>query len=108
YENGQGKIVPVESETIQAMAEIKKSWESSGYRSRMRDELRDQISDGLISNGKWDYWTSSTEVFARTFERYVQWKLESNGRKNTYLIGLETKSHKGGGLWPTMEEVEQM
>jgi hypothetical protein len=47
-------------------------------------------------------------MFARTFERYVQRRLESVGHKNTYLAGIETKAYKEGGLWPTDEEVDAM
>jgi len=42
-------------------------------------------------------------MFARSFERYVQGKLESNGRENTYLAGV--KDHD---LWPSAEEVKEM
>jgi hypothetical protein len=42
-------------------------------------------------------------VFARTFERYVQRKLEGQGRANTYLSGVATHD-----LWPTDQEVEAM
>jgi hypothetical protein len=32
------------------------------------------------------YWSAPEEMFARAFESYVQEKLESNGRRNSYLV----------------------
>jgi len=92
----------------QAFDKVRQSWESSGFSERMKDTVHQMTRDGLIGKGKYGYWTSNKEVFARAFERYVQRKLESSGRKNTYLAGIETKSHKNGGLWPTDAEVDAM
>ena len=109
YKDGKrSKTDHTKDPTWQAFDKLKKSWESSGYADRMGDTVHDMIRDGLVAKSKYAYWTSNKEVFARTFERYVQKKLESSGRKNTYLAGIETKSHKNGGLWPTDAEVEAM
>jgi hypothetical protein len=95
-------------------AEVRKAFQSlklaqEKYRDRLRDELRSMIRDKFTSVKKAnDYWNSEPEIFARTFERYVQHKIESSGKKNTYLAGIETKSHKAGGLWPTDDEVKAM
>jgi len=84
----------------QAFKRLRESWESSGFRARIRREAA-----GMARR---DYWFSNIEMFARTFERYVQRRLESVGHKNTYLAGIETKAYKEDGLWPTDEEVDAM
>jgi hypothetical protein len=55
-----------------------------------------------------EYWLSRKEIFARTFERYVQRKLETSGRKNTYLAGIEKNAYQQGGLWPTDQEADSL
>lgn len=55
-----------------------------------------------------EYWSSSEEIFARSFERYVQRKLEKQGRQNTYLVGVEKAVSGDDGLWPTNAEVDAM
>lgn len=92
----------------QAFDKLEKIWQSSGFNTRMNTTLSEMIRAGRISEEKRSYWRSPLEVFARTFERYVQQKLEADGRRNTYLAGIETKGHKEGGLWPTNDEVEAM
>lgn len=110
WERKDGKWVKKEDSdsVLMAMDAVRKAWDESGFSKRLQSELRSQIDDGLIAPGKRDYWNSNVEKFARTFERYVQHKLESQGRKNTYLAGVETKAHKSGGLWPEDHEVEAM
>lgn len=110
WERKDGKWVKKENSdsVLMAMDAVRKAWDESGFSKRLQSELRSQIDDGLIAPGKRDYWNSNVEKFARTFERYVQHKLESQGRKNTYLAGVETKAHKSGGLWPEDQEVESM
>src|SRR5262249_14755333 len=76
---------------------------SSGYKERLRGELQGRINNGSMSIGKAQYWSSTHEVFARSFERFVQDKLHSMGRENTYLSG-----GKPSPLWPTGSEVKQM
>ncbi len=92
----------------QAFDKLRLSWESSGFRKRLLGELAERVDEGRISRAKAAYWTSKTEVFARTFERYVQRRLDAVGHKNTYLAGIETKGYKEGGLWPTDEEADAM
>lgn len=87
---------------------LRKSWMSSGFRKRLGETVSQMIRDGLISKQKRSYWTSNEEMFARTFERYIQRKLAANGRANTYLAGIESKAYKEGGLWPTDQEVDAM
>jgi len=94
-----------------AMDELRKSWDKSGYNSRLSDVISEGVKTGAISKsgaGGRQYWESRPEMFARTFERFVQRKLEKSDRKNTYLAGIETKAYKMGGLWPTDAEVDQM
>lgn len=78
---------------------------SDSYRKRLKQYLSEQVRNKSMSAKKAnEYWGSSREIFARTFERHVQHKLESEGRSNTYLSGL------GGNhpLWPTKEEAAAM
>jgi hypothetical protein len=90
-----------------AFSELKTA--QSDYRSRLNAVLKDAVKGGFMGEDKAEkYWNSEVEIFARTFERYVQHKIESTGNKNTYLVGIETKAHKFGGLWPTDAEVQAM
>jgi len=87
------------SPTCQAMLALYKAPVMDKFKTRCRNYLRENRQ--LFGNP--DYWLSSEEMFARSFERYVQGKLESNGRENTYLAGV--KDHD---LWPSAEEVKEM
>ncbi len=79
--------------------------DSKSFRDRLKQQLRDDVKAGLISKEKAaKYWSSNEEVFARSFERHIQSKLEQSGRKNTYLSGLG-QEHP---YWPTNEEVAGM
>jgi hypothetical protein len=92
-----------------AMQGLEAAWVSSGYRTRLFDELQLMVNKKQISVDKANkYWNTSQEIFARTFERHIQAKLENSGRKNTYLAGISTKAYKSGGLWPTDAEVEKI
>ena len=78
---------------------------SKPFRERLRGVLDEAVKSGSMSAAKAnEYWGSDHEIFARTFERHVQHKLEKDGRENTYLSGL------GGNhpLWPTKEEAAAM
>lgn len=98
-----------EKPVYKAMDSLRATWESSGYEARLKTHLQSMVKAGILSHEKANkYWQSRPEVFARTFERYVQRKLEKTGRKNSYLAGIETKAYKSGGLWPTDEEVDKM
>lgn len=90
----------------EAFAKAYSDWrESLGpFRKRLSSHLRDLQKIGM-SEAKAKYWNSTVEVFARTFERYVQRKLHNAGRENTYLTGLRKEGHP---LWPTNEEVDAM
>jgi hypothetical protein len=85
-----------------AMADLASA--QKDYRSRLYKFVDDNVS----GRKQQAYWKSEKEIFARTFERYVQHKLESEGKKNTYLAGIETKGHKFDGFWPTDDEVKAM
>ncbi len=74
----------------------------SGLRTRCIGILR-KIPDAFMSVKKKNYWIQPEEIFARTFERYVQLKLKDAGMVNTYLAGVKEE----GGLWPTDEEVRK-
>lgn len=75
------------------------------FRSRLNQHVHDLVRKGVMSPGKADYWKSTTECFARSFERYVQRKLHKQDRENTYLTGLRKEGHP---LWPTDAEVDAM
>ncbi|MCD0459111.1 LPD1 domain-containing protein [Roseiconus lacunae] len=87
------------------MKAIRDAFESSGFDDRLGRTLRESK---FLSSKEKTYWASGREKFARCFERYVQRKLESGGRKNSYLAGIETKSYKSGGFWPTDDEIDKM
>ncbi len=95
--------------TERPLSEVRQTM--SGVHDAQRDyrkRLLEFISNSGLSAKKAAYWASEKEIFARTFERYVQHKLEQSGKKNTYLAGIETKAHKAGGFWPTDDEVKAM
>lgn len=81
----------------------------SAYGNRLSDVVNKMVGQGYMSRKKGAYWTSTIEVFARSFERYVQRKLEKAGRKNTYLSGVVEGAHTSeDSLWPTDAEVDAM
>jgi len=91
-----------DSPVISAMSELVSSDAMREFRSR----IRSTESYRRMSEGKREYWTSTLEMFARTFECYVQGKLSSKGRKNTYLSGVVEKG--ASSFWPTDEETEKL
>jgi hypothetical protein len=85
-----------------AMDGVRKAINDTDYPQTLREGLR---GHGIKpTTGQWNYWTSGREVFARTFERYVQHKLRSKGQENTYLSGLGGEDP----LWPTKEQIAKM
>lgn len=90
------------------MAALREKMKTSGYEARMNEKIRGMVERGEMSEAKAKYWKSPLEMFARCFERFAQRRLESKGRANTYLAGIETKAYKHGGLWPTDAEVDAM
>jgi hypothetical protein len=89
----------------ETMKAVRKAMVDSGFKSRLVSEVRQRIRDGVLPKNALEYWASSTEMFARTFERHIQDKLHSQGRENTYLTGLHKTGHP---LWPTKQESEKM
>ena len=93
-----------------AYGDLRSSQES--FRTRLKGVARDLVKKGhMIEKKANDYWQSNHEIFARSFDRYIQRKLENGGQKNTYLSGLANKNSKTGKphpLWPTDEEVDAM
>lgn len=107
-EGGRAVTEDVSSDPLwKAYDGLRKTWMSSGFRKRLGENVSAMVRGGQISEGKREYWTSNREIFARSFERYVQRKLEKSGRSNTYLAGLMTDSD-GGKLWPNDAEVDAM
>jgi hypothetical protein len=76
----------------------------------------------LETLGKWSYWGSFIEVWARAFETYVQYKLMDRGIKNTFLVsdakkfevqvkvvdGKEITETVGRRVYPTKEEIKRV
>lgn len=113
----QGKVVKEDKRKDPiwaAMHNVRKSWDESGYKKRLRDAVREAYKTGLLWKNP-DYWHSGREMFARAFERYVQHKLAEKGQSNTYLSGMvkhgsDPKDEMGviAGLWPSDEETARM
>jgi 8-oxo-dGTP pyrophosphatase MutT (NUDIX family) len=82
--------------TLKAMTKLQHSSGMMAFKLRLAKQE-------FSSPKKEEYWTSPEEVWARTFEVYVDFKLKKQGRKNTYLSGVEP--HK---YWPTEEEMQGM
>lgn len=93
-----------------AMDGVRKAFQASGFETRLRSVLSDLRRKGSMSDKKAEYWRSTREVFARSFERHVQHKLQEAGRENTYLSGLAEKGGDGNPhpLWPSKEESAAM
>lgn len=101
-----------------AMDAVRKAWKDSGFHSRVRDYVRKQVNDEQMDERKAnDYWLSNSELFARSFEQWVQHELLESGRRNTYLAGFDHTKYQegkdesrpyGSDLWPTREETRKM
>lgn len=99
-----------------AFDDVRKAWKESGFHSRLQTSLNKAVEDGVLKRAKGSgtsfgttgYWSCNQEMFARTFERYVQHKLQSDGRENTYLSGYDQSKDEQYGLWPTDDEVAKM
>jgi hypothetical protein len=87
-----------------AMDGVRNAIKDTDYSQTLREGLREYGITPQKSKGQWNYWTSGREVFARTFERYVQHKLKTKGQENTYLSGLGGESP----LWPNKEQIAKM
>jgi 2'-5' RNA ligase len=96
-----------------AMAGVRESWNTSGYRKRIGPAIRQLDNEGILYKNP-QYWTSPHEMFARTFENHVNHTLEQQGRKNTYLAGFSSGDFdpkspvNAAHLWPTKEESAHM
>jgi Large polyvalent protein-associated domain 1 len=80
---------------------LKNAWDTTGFRQQVLAEVRGPNSGMYRDN----YWETNIEMFARTFERWVQKKLHDAGRENTYLTGLRKQGHV---LWPSDQQVDAM
>lgn len=95
-----------------AMSELNKAMKESGFDARLPGVVKKMQKEGkiptqILNIPAAQYWASPEEKFARSFERFVQHKLSSEGRENTYLSGIgEGEDHHG--LWPTREEAAAM
>lgn len=93
-----------------ASEDQKEIWESI---SKLRSEMKEWIWNKLSKSEKFrrlsplsqKYWASTHEVFARSFERYVQNELHSKDRENTYLVGIRKEGHP---FWPDKEDIKKM
>jgi len=96
---------PTEEPTFQAMNALQSSDAMVNFRRRLHGVIQELKERGL-PHGE-EYWASGREVFARCFEVYVQRKLQTNGRENTYLTSFRG-SGPGSELWPSTAEVDAM
>lgn len=79
------------------------------FRDRIKDTTDMLVQNKQMSQAKAEYWREKKEIFARCFERFVQHKLNKQGRDNTYLVGLRKKNEDDvTNLWPTIKEAEEM
>jgi hypothetical protein len=101
--SGRGTKSQADDPVWKAMDGVRKAIEATDFPKTLSQGLRDVGIRPGSGNGMsgWNYWTSGREVFARTFERYVQHKLQSRGQENTYLSGLGGDSP----LWPSKEQI---
>jgi hypothetical protein len=106
------RLNPEELSNIEIRRAYRAFFESPEYQQyyrRVREHVQDLVRNKQVSIKKAnEYWLSRKEIFARTFERYVQRKLETSGRKNTYLAGIEKNAYQQGGLWPTDQEADSL
>jgi hypothetical protein len=106
------RLNPEELSNIEIRRAYRAFFESPEYQQyyrRVREHVQDLVRNKQVSLKKAnEYWLSRKEIFARTFERYVQRKLETSGRKNTYLAGIEKNAYQQGGLWPTDQEADSL
>lgn len=85
----------------QAMKNLFSSEVMETFQDQIRNELRELWNKGV--SVKRDYWLSSKEIFARTFETYIDYKLNKSGRSNTYLAGAPSNK-----MWPSKFQIEKM
>lgn len=106
------RLNPEELDKIEIRRAYRAFFESPEYQQyyrRVREHVQDLVRKKQLSAKKAnEYWLSRKEIFARTFERYVQRKLETSGRKNTYLAGIEKNAYQQGGMWPTDQEADAL
>lgn len=88
-------------EKREAMFNVIASWETTGYVQQVYAAIQEEKRQGKLVNA--EYWTSREEMFARSFEGYVQLKLSKAGRENTYLT-----QPTGHPFWPSQRQAEQM
>jgi hypothetical protein len=107
------RLQPEELGDVEIRRAYRAFFESPEYQQYYR-RVREHVQRTLCVTNKYryekanEYWLSRKEIFARTFERYVQRKLETSGRKNTYLAGIEKNAYQQGGLWPTDQEADSL
>lgn len=93
---------PEKKKIMQSMKKITDAL-NGDIRSRMVDAWSNNFRDVISRDKMSKYWLSDHEMFARAFERYVDHKLQKQGRKNTYLAGVADHP-----LWTTKEEDEKL
>ena len=96
-----GSLAGAGKEKREAMMKVVAAWETTGYAQQVYVAARGEKRQGKLINA--EYWTSREEMFARSFEAYVQLKLSKAGRENTYLT-----QPTGHPLWPSQQQAEQM
>lgn len=70
---------------------------------KFETRMRKLESFNKLSPGRRQYWSSTRELFARAFEKWVDHKLTTMNRKNTYLAGALDHD-----FWPSKDEIAEM
>ena len=104
--NSDARIFGRSSPTYAKKYEEFKKWQTdNGYHLKFSNYFHDSDAfNGKSARGKdpdqgsQGYWTRPHELFARAFESYVQDRLESTGRANTYLVNGTLGGGKRGEM----------
>ena len=82
------------SETVDAFNELVKPYNAAMRRSRGMDLETDHFQAANAIGGT--YYNDNVELFARSFESFVEDKLHEKGRHNTYLVAATRDSGLAG------------
>lgn len=114
------RLIGHDKEYIQKMVDSGEYTQEQGeLMSSMNDiqlEMREFIRKELFNSDAYrratpptrKYLGSYHEVFARTFEVYIDKKLKDKGRKNTYLTGLDHDKLKENSIYPSKERMAKL
>lgn len=97
--------IPREGTVRRAMWDLTQGRGWHKFKERLGAVLSNMGADGDTVA----YYQSVDEMWARTFERYVQYKLRKAGRENTYLTARSKRLlAPDENPWPTDDEIAEM